>query len=51
MGVLGSRSLRVSFAMHAVRTCKCFFFPVVQSLELYTKTTCTRATAGVQQYL
>ena len=25
-GVLGSRSLRVSFAMQAARTCKCKFF-------------------------
>ena len=30
-GVLGSRSLRVSFAMQAVRTCKCKFFSFVQT--------------------
>ena len=50
-GVFGSRSLRVSFAMHAVRTCKCKFFLLwcKQALEPYPKTTCTRATASVQQ--
>ena len=30
-GVVGSRSLRIRFAMHAVRTCKCNFFPFVQT--------------------
>ena len=53
-GVLGSRSLRVSFAMHAVRTCKCKFFccganrhqnrtpnpPVTGPRRVYSSSTC-----------
>ena len=46
-------ALRVSFAMHAVRTSKCKFFLLLckQTLEPYPKTTCTGATANVQQFL